>query len=166
MELDGNYGLSQAEIDRMNQELLEAEQQKAQAESQAAQVEAQQAEEPQQQQQVSQASPQAAEPPKVENPQIQNPISQGLAETGNAVRYGLNEAARSVTTAQERYQMALTDDNFDGNTYQPEWDPFRNDEMPMAQTWWSGLIQNSTNCLLYTSPSPRDGLLSRMPSSA
>ena len=28
------------------------------------------------------------------------------------------------------------------------------------------LIKNSQNCLLYTSPSPRDGLLSRMPSSA
>ena len=30
------------------------------------------------------------------------------------------------------------------------------------------IVQNSenTNCLLYTSPSPRDGLLSRMPSSA
>ena len=27
-------------------------------------------------------------------------------------------------------------------------------------------IENSTLCLLYTSPSPRDGLLSRMPSSA
>ena len=27
-------------------------------------------------------------------------------------------------------------------------------------------IGNSNNCLLYTSPSPRDGLLSRMPSSA
>ena len=27
-------------------------------------------------------------------------------------------------------------------------------------------IQNSKDCLLYTSPSPRDGLLSRMPSSA
>ena len=26
--------------------------------------------------------------------------------------------------------------------------------------------QHLTNCLLYTSPSPRDGLLSRMPSSA
>ena len=26
--------------------------------------------------------------------------------------------------------------------------------------------QNSIRCLLYTSPSPRDGLLSRMPSSA
>ena len=28
------------------------------------------------------------------------------------------------------------------------------------------LIDNPTACLLYTSPSPRDGLLSRMPSSA
>ena len=28
------------------------------------------------------------------------------------------------------------------------------------------LYSNSTSCLLYTSPSPRDGLLSRMPSSA
>ena len=28
------------------------------------------------------------------------------------------------------------------------------------------LDNNSANCLLYTSPSPRDGLLSRMPSSA
>ena len=27
-------------------------------------------------------------------------------------------------------------------------------------------ISNTDNCLLYTSPSPRDGLLSRMPSSA
>ena len=29
-----------------------------------------------------------------------------------------------------------------------------------------GLLQMSMTCLLYTSPSPRDGLLSRMPSSA
>ena len=29
-----------------------------------------------------------------------------------------------------------------------------------------GAIDNTTICLLYTSPSPRDGLLSRMPSSA
>ena len=36
--------------------------------------------------------------------------------------------------------------------------------------WWNTLHQTSsitlTSCLLYTSPSPRDGLLSRMPSSA
>ena len=31
--------------------------------------------------------------------------------------------------------------------------------LPWTQWWWKG-------CLLYTSPSPRDGLLSRMPSSA
>ena len=30
----------------------------------------------------------------------------------------------------------------------------------------SPLIELTYNCLLYTSPSPRDGLLSRMPSSA
>ena len=29
-----------------------------------------------------------------------------------------------------------------------------------------GISEQSINCLLYTSPSPRDGLLSRMPSSA
>ena len=28
------------------------------------------------------------------------------------------------------------------------------------------LLNEANNCLLYTSPSPRDGLLSRMPSSA
>ena len=31
---------------------------------------------------------------------------------------------------------------------------------------YSQLITEPTRCLLYTSPSPRDGLLSRMPSSA
>ena len=32
--------------------------------------------------------------------------------------------------------------------------------------WLSILIPEQYGCLLYTSPSPRDGLLSRMPSSA
>ena len=37
--------------------------------------------------------------------------------------------------------------------------------------WWGGsyatvIVALSVYCLLYTSPSPRDGLLSRMPSSA
>ena len=30
----------------------------------------------------------------------------------------------------------------------------------------NALVINTATCLLYTSPSPRDGLLSRMPSSA
>ena len=32
--------------------------------------------------------------------------------------------------------------------------------------FWKQFIHNIKTCLLYTSPSPRDGLLSRMPSSA
>ena len=36
-----------------------------------------------------------------------------------------------------------------------------------AEIWVSALFdEGSDDCLLYTSPSPRDGLLSRMPSSA
>ena len=38
-------------------------------------------------------------------------------------------------------------------------------ELPIAKKNFRALSQIS-NCLLYTSPSPRDGLLSRMPSSA
>ena len=38
------------------------------------------------------------------------------------------------------------------------------DEMEMQHIW--GLKNSNISCLLYTSPSPRDGLLSRMPSSA
>ena len=34
------------------------------------------------------------------------------------------------------------------------------------QKLMSGVLEISKDCLLYTSPSPRDGLLSRMPSSA
>ena len=39
---------------------------------------------------------------------------------------------------------------------------YRRQAIPMEQ----GKIRPSVTCLLYTSPSPRDGLLSRMPSSA
>ena len=38
--------------------------------------------------------------------------------------------------------------------------------VPIATQQWQLPIDNYTGCLLYTSPSPRDGLLSRMPSSA
>ena len=36
----------------------------------------------------------------------------------------------------------------------------------MKLGWAAGKVLASQGCLLYTSPSPRDGLLSRMPSSA
>ena len=35
-----------------------------------------------------------------------------------------------------------------------------------AAAVWAVLVPEGMACLLYTSPSPRDGLLSRMPSSA
>ena len=36
----------------------------------------------------------------------------------------------------------------------------------ISLTYVHRIARRSRNCLLYTSPSPRDGLLSRMPSSA
>ena len=43
-----------------------------------------------------------------------------------------------------------------------------NDGKPkgLLQLGRQSIIEESIDCLLYTSPSPRDGLLSRMPSSA
>mgnify|MGYP003312084490 CR=1 FL=1 len=43
--------------------------------------------------------------------------------------------------------------------------PMRDVEHDLTITY-NGEIYNYKDCLLYTSPSPRDGLLSRMPSSA
>ena len=39
-------------------------------------------------------------------------------------------------------------------------------KVPVAKAMSIGMRKLSETCLLYTSPSPRDGLLSRMPSSA
>ena len=43
------------------------------------------------------------------------------------------------------------------------WLPTR---IPSQMDWWANVLGGLLGCLLYTSPSPRDGLLSRMPSSA
>ena len=64
---------------------------------------------------------------------------------------------------QKKYQQAM-DMNFAGG-------PGMTSEQVMVPDNMVGLIigrggEQITNCLLYTSPSPRDGLLSRMPSSA
>ena len=46
-----------------------------------------------------------------------------------------------------------------------KWTSF-NTGVEMTEAMLAGDIDISYSCLLYTSPSPRDGLLSRMPSSA
>ena len=43
---------------------------------------------------------------------------------------------------------------------------FIRDFGPVFASWLPWQVEQYLACLLYTSPSPRDGLLSRMPSSA
>ena len=49
----------------------------------------------------------------------------------------------------------------DGN-----FDPTETSGKHLNYSEWNSIISDPDTCLLYTSPSPRDGLLSRMPSSA
>ncbi len=168
MELDGNYGLSQAEVEQINKAVEEEEQQKAlaaQQQQQAEQAEAQ-AEVPQPQQEQPQTPEQTTEQPKAEstgngyntgNPQLDadlermgapkpgtsdNPVIQGLEEVSNAVNTGVNKGLRSVTTAKERWEDMAKGEDVGGPDYAPEWDPFKQENgPPMAQTWWSKIIQ-------------------------
>ena len=51
--------------------------------------------------------------------------------------------------------------------YQVEWCPYcHRVRQVMTELGLTYITVNVQACLLYTSPSPRDGLLSRMPSSA
>ena len=62
--------------------------------------------------------------------------------------------------------MMLEAENFDAGEMQAVWQRIKG-TTPQDQQWSMGLrVPRFKPCLLYTSPSPRDGLLSRMPSSA
>ena len=71
------------------------------------------------------------------------------AVTGAIVVPVGNTAQRPATVANGALRYSTTTSSFEGYA---------------AGAW--GAIGGSSACLLYTSPSPRDGLLSRMPSSA
>ena len=75
------------------------------------------------------------------------------------VRAALDACATilSPKTRAELYQLALGPQG--GPTFSVEYDV---DGSPLQEA----TVVRCKNCLLYTSPSPRDGLLSRMPSSA
>ena len=62
----------------------------------------------------------------------------------------------------ESVTLLFTDPSWLGDW--PKWLDFP--LMPFLNKWFDILIVKYGICLLYTSPSPRDGLLSRMPSSA
>ena len=56
-----------------------------------------------------------------------------------------------------------------GHREEVEHNSIRSAETPIMDALWHAYphtLIEASGCLLYTSPSPRDGLLSRMPSSA
>ena len=54
----------------------------------------------------------------------------------------------------------------EGDVEIKRWEAYRDFTAYSASEVTSGALDEWLDCLLYTSPSPRDGLLSRMPSSA
>ena len=78
-------------------------------------------------------------------------IEAGLA--GGPERHHLKTAEQGKMPVRERVARLLDEGSFSEEALLANWDQ-------------EGLGADGVVCLLYTSPSPRDGLLSRMPSSA
>ena len=75
--------------------------------------------------------------------------------------WGTIEALKATSGVTDKKEDALRD-----TTY-AEWDKNKNLLVSLNEDGRTGFTMNTSYiCLLYTSPSPRDGLLSRMPSSA
>ena len=60
----------------------------------------------------------------------------------------------------------ISGETYYGSTTQPLWKRMGHHRHKSNNANSKQIIQRGNYCLLYTSPSPRDGLLSRMPSSA
>ena len=77
-----------------------------------------------------------------------------------------------MTTVQRRLFLNLSNRYFQGDDFQEKihWITFRLRKKSFKYNLFKSLLKKEfilcCFCLLYTSPSPRDGLLSRMPSSA
>ena len=77
---------------------------------------------------------------------------------GNA-SVAIDDASRTVTLSAGGARLVLSADR--GGDYR-----VMRLESPTGRNWLTTQATDTWVCLLYTSPSPRDGLLSRMPSSA
>ena len=92
-----------------------------------------------------------------------------IIETKNvSVFYGDTPAVSDISLGIEREKItALIGPSGCGKTTLLRSFNRMNDLIPIARTSGEILFEgHNIYCLLYTSPSPRDGLLSRMPSSA
>ena len=67
-----------------------------------------------------------------------------------------------ASTFTSRFKLEKMETGANANT----WGTRTNNNLDVVDAFGGGYIAKSVACLLYTSPSPRDGLLSRMPSSA
>ena len=89
-----------------------------------------------------------------------------------------NELSKEVTARLEKFISFFEDDDCNGfRKWVAELEPRSNEAVEVygiigacldshIQCYLWAMASLSIVCLLYTSPSPRDGLLSRMPSSA
>ena len=84
-------------------------------------------------------------------------IQQAYEEYGT-----IEKAAEALGIARSTFHYHLNKNKSDDYTL----DPLPDSDIPIDDIVDHHQPQTHPTCLLYTSPSPRDGLLSRMPSSA
>ena len=108
---------------------------------------------------------------------LQFAINSGLADLEHAMitspltgkRFGLvdlcGEIQQQVTAGGLTLKQAAVQGLLNAETRRVQ-HPVTGEWLTLAQALDAGVISAASTCLLYTSPSPRDGLLSRMPSSA
>ena len=89
-------------------------------------------------------------------------IGGGLMGMALASRYAADGHEVTIVEYADQAGGLATWSDFGGFN----WDRFHHVILPSDQQLIGFLRDLGMDCLLYTSPSPRDGLLSRMPSSA
>ena len=102
-----------------------------------------------------------------------NAVADELAKLQTSVaQMGPNDAPHELAALLEVHQMLLQDEALTGGVkhwiterlYNAEW--ALTTQLEIIARQFDEMEDEYLRCLLYTSPSPRDGLLSRMPSSA
>ena len=78
--------------------------------------------------------------------------------------YHINHRVIDLTSAMSSFHSALTDDSIEVPEGHYEEEQMKQTVVPNRNAIFASILYG--NCLLYTSPSPRDATLSRMPSSA